>query len=510
MVPLSTRSGYRLRYGSTRGPHGASQGESPCSGLHGRRGGRVPDTDDGGPTASPRAVPVQPEPVRPAPVDRRPGRRPSSWSSRSSAWSAPAASPSRWPWLALAALVVFGELRPVVTSRSYGEGTTPSIAFTFAIMFLWGPWPAILAQALASLVADLTARKSWWRVMVNPAQYALSFFLAWTALDLYGYTRRPGGDPHGDRRRPGPDGAGLDRLLRRQQLHRLRACWPRTPARPFRSVFLEDFGYLLVLQLLRAGDLAAGRGGGPDQRVVAAAAAPPLFAVYRTSAMSLEKEHQANHDALTGLPNRKYLLEALDQRARRGGAGPAGRAVPARPGPVQGGQRHPRAPDRRPPARARRRADPRRAAARGRGGPPGRRRVRRAAADASRTPRRRPRWRCGSRPRSPSRSGSRGCCSSWRPAWASRCTRTTAPTCSSCSARPTSRCTWRRRSAPASRSTPPTRTATPRPGWGCSARCARGSTGGSSSCTTSRRCRWRPAPSSASRRWYAGGTRTAA
>ena len=48
--------------------------------------------------------------------------------------------------VALAALVVFGELRPVVTSRSYGEGTTPSIAFTFAIMFLWGPWPAILAR----------------------------------------------------------------------------------------------------------------------------------------------------------------------------------------------------------------------------------------------------------------------------------------------------------------------------------------------------------------------------
>src|SRR6185369_10497647 len=76
--------------------------------------------------------------------------------------------------LALVALVVFGELRPVVTSRSYGEGTTPSIAFTFAIMFVWGPWPAILAQALASLVADVAARKVWWRTAFNPAQYAVS------------------------------------------------------------------------------------------------------------------------------------------------------------------------------------------------------------------------------------------------------------------------------------------------------------------------------------------------
>src|SRR6476646_3139666 len=50
MVPLSTRSGYRLRYGSTRGPHGASQGWSLVQrAFHGRRGGRVPAADDGAP-----------------------------------------------------------------------------------------------------------------------------------------------------------------------------------------------------------------------------------------------------------------------------------------------------------------------------------------------------------------------------------------------------------------------------------------------------------------------------
>jgi diguanylate cyclase (GGDEF)-like protein len=38
----------------------------------------------------------------------------------------------------------------------------------------------------------------------------------------------------------------------------------------------------------------------------------PLFAVYRTASITREKEHQANHDSLTGLPNRKLLLERLD------------------------------------------------------------------------------------------------------------------------------------------------------------------------------------------------------
>jgi len=35
----------------------------------------------------------------------------------------------------------------------------------------------------------------------------------------------------------------------------------------------------------------------------------PLAAVYATAAMSLERERQAMHDVLTGLPNRKFLIE---------------------------------------------------------------------------------------------------------------------------------------------------------------------------------------------------------
>jgi diguanylate cyclase (GGDEF)-like protein len=46
-----------------------------------------------------------------------------------------------------------------------------------------------------------------------------------------------------------------------------------------------------------------------------------MFAIYATTGMALEREHQANHDALTKLPNRKYLRERLQQALEDRGPG---------------------------------------------------------------------------------------------------------------------------------------------------------------------------------------------
>ena len=48
----------------------------------------------------------------------------------------------------VAALVLLGELRPVRTAGSWdAQGTVTSTAFVFAIMYMWGLWPALLLQA---------------------------------------------------------------------------------------------------------------------------------------------------------------------------------------------------------------------------------------------------------------------------------------------------------------------------------------------------------------------------
>jgi len=214
--------------------------------------------------------------------------------------------------IVLTALVVFGELRPVVTSRSYGEGVTPSIAFTFAIAFLWGPLPALLAQAIGSVVADVAVRKAWWRVVFNPAQYAVSLVLAWGAMALAGYSAQPGqlADPVAADLAPMAVGWVVYFLANNLVVSGLVSCY--TGDR-FPTLFFEDFRYLIasnfsvfVISPLVA--LAV-----RTSLVWVLLLLPPLVAIYRTSAMSLDKEHQANHDPLTGLPNRKYLVDHLNR-----------------------------------------------------------------------------------------------------------------------------------------------------------------------------------------------------
>ena len=59
------------------------------------------------------------------------------------------------PFAVVAGLVVLLELRPVVTAGAYDpQGVTVSTAFVFAILFYWGPWPALIVHAVGILVGE--------------------------------------------------------------------------------------------------------------------------------------------------------------------------------------------------------------------------------------------------------------------------------------------------------------------------------------------------------------------
>jgi diguanylate cyclase (GGDEF)-like protein len=228
---------------------------------------------------------------------------------------------SQWPQvLVLTACTILGELRPVRLVRrersNSGGVVTTSTAFAFAILVMAGPAAAAVSLGLASLLADIHGRKSWYKVAYNLGQYTLS--VAGAALVLEWMS---------------PTTVLLDDGLVRADdiVPFLAAC----------AMFFVVNSTLVGLVVSIAQRTSVVRGV-RDELVSQAAVdglllglAPvvvvvavhnlglipflllPVAAIYMSARASLEKELQALHDALTGLPNRILFRD----RATEGMAG---------------------------------------------------------------------------------------------------------------------------------------------------------------------------------------------
>jgi diguanylate cyclase (GGDEF)-like protein len=228
---------------------------------------------------------------------------------------------SRWPELVLLALLVCAtEFKPITIARAGGlDDIVASTTFAFAIFLTFGPVPAMLAQALASVVADISIRKPPIRAAFNVAQYWLSFGAAAFAFLAV--------SPH-----PTPFVTGD--LTARWQL----------------AVVLAGLSYFIVNNVL-VGTAVGLHDGAPvaasiwsmiagesTSNFVMLALAPiltmigtqslialpvlllPIFAVYRSTTISAEKQHLALHDPLTDLPNRFHFSTLLSKRIAQGSA----------------------------------------------------------------------------------------------------------------------------------------------------------------------------------------------
>jgi diguanylate cyclase (GGDEF)-like protein len=214
------------------------------------------------------------------------------------------------PLAMTAVLLVVLELRPLIQGRGHDpQGVVMSTAFACAILFLWGPWPAIAAVSVASIAADRRARKPAWKVFFNVGQYNLSICAAWVVMACS--SRAPSVDEPlaalTGTDLPWMAGACLAYFCTNLVLVSGALAWTST----FWRFMFNDFWHYTAttFSVLALSPLIV---------TVANAAWEllpllliPLVLVYKMAQMSVEREHQAGHDALTGLPNRTHLQASL-------------------------------------------------------------------------------------------------------------------------------------------------------------------------------------------------------
>ena len=217
-------------------------------------------------------------------------------------------------YLVLTAIVVLGELLPVtVTFRNEKQDVTTSTTFVFAVLLMFGPAPALVSQAVASLTSDLFQRKTWWKAAFNVTQYTLSWAAAASVLTFA--STSPGDFEHAT------DFAAKSLPI---VIASAVAFFAMNSLLIGAAVALAQD--LPVLRNLRhhigfyAGSSAVLFSLSPI--VVLVAAQDPLFvplllapigAAYHSAQVSMEKEHQAAHDPLTDLPNRAYFRDRVTQ-----------------------------------------------------------------------------------------------------------------------------------------------------------------------------------------------------
>jgi diguanylate cyclase (GGDEF)-like protein len=206
-------------------------------------------------------------------------------------------------FLMLAALVVLGEMFPIqISIGNESQDVTTSTTFAFALLLALGPGPAALAQAIASFVCDTTQHKPPWKRAFNVAQYSLSILAAGGVLHFTALNREFG---HGSVSVV----TLLPTLLAGFTFFLINHVLTGTGIAlaldaPLRRSLTTDLGFYVATNTVILALSPVVLVCAEANLLLVPLLLLPMAAAYRGAKVSVEKEHQALHDALTGLPNR--------------------------------------------------------------------------------------------------------------------------------------------------------------------------------------------------------------
>jgi diguanylate cyclase (GGDEF)-like protein len=227
--------------------------------------------------------------------------------------------------MAMAVLVVIVELRPIMMSRFEGDPISIAPAFVFAALYLWGLVPAVTLMAVSVLLSEALARKEPWKLFFNVGNYTLSVVAAGAVLSFGNLPTTVAADIVAA-------DLGLVALSWvAYHLVNLAQVAGLAEDQTWWECFTEDFWFYTVSTgvVLALSPLVAVVAIHERAWVLLPLLLPPLLAVQRTAQMSQERErlaqdreHQALHDQLTGLPNQTLLANRIEvglTRPRRRG-----------------------------------------------------------------------------------------------------------------------------------------------------------------------------------------------